>query len=163
MSSPKSPLYRVAFSSGVFSPLAACVFAAGLALGGAAAAQTPAASSVAPAPMTKVVIQVSDSDPAKWNLALNNAHNIQADLGAANVAIEIVAYGPGIGMLKMDSAVAGRIDQAAGDGVKLVACENTMRNAKLTKTDMLNSIGYVPAGVVELIQKQQQGWAYIRP
>src|SRR5439155_26532529 len=49
---------------------------------------------------SKVVIQVSDGDQAKWNLALNNARNIQADLGAANVDIEIVAYGPGIGMLK---------------------------------------------------------------
>ena len=54
----------------------------------------------------KVVMQVSDADPAKWNLALNNAKNVQADLGAANVDIEIVAYGPGIGMLKAESVVA---------------------------------------------------------
>ena len=163
MSSPKLAPYRHALPSAVFAPFAACVFAAGLALGGAAVAQTPATAAVAATAGTKVVIQVSDSDPAKWSLALNNAHNVQADLGAANVAIEIVAYGPGIGMLKMDSSVAGRIDQATSEGVKVVACENTMRNAKLTKADMLNSIGYVPAGVVELVQKQQQGWAYIRP
>ena len=111
----------------------------------------------------RVVIQVSDADPGKWNLALNNAKNIQADLGAANVAIEIVAYGPGINMLKMDSAVGGRVDEAVASGVKVVACENTMRGAKLTKPDMLDKIGYVPAGVVELMQKQQQGWAYLRP
>jgi intracellular sulfur oxidation DsrE/DsrF family protein len=43
------------------------------------------------------------------------------------------------------------------------ACENTMHNAKLAKADMLNGIGYVPSGVVELMQKQQQGWAYLRP
>ncbi len=49
----------------------------------------------------RVVIQVSDADQGKWNLALNNAKNIQTDLGAANVDIEIVAYGPGIGMLKL--------------------------------------------------------------
>jgi len=47
------------------------------------------------------VIQVSDGDQSKWNLALNNARNIQTDLGVANVDIEIVAYGPGIGMLKL--------------------------------------------------------------
>ena len=116
-----------------------------------------------PAPANKVVLQVSDNDPGKWNLALNNAKNIQSDLGAANVAVEIVAYGPGINMLKMDSAVGGRVDEALSAGVKVVACENTMHNAKLTKNDMLNKIGYVPAGVVELMQKQQQGWAYLRP
>jgi len=111
----------------------------------------------------RVVMQVSDNDPAKWNLALNNAKNIQADLGASNVDIEIVAYGPGINMLKADSVVGNRVNEAMGAGVKVVACENTMRNNKLAKDDMLPKVGYVEAGVVELMQKQQQGWAYIRP
>jgi len=132
------------------------VVALALAFAAGACAQSPAAAN-------KVVLQVSDNDPGKWNLALNNAKNIQTDLGAANVAVEIVAYGPGINMLKMDSAVGGRVDEALSAGVKVVACENTMHNAKLTKNDMLNKIGYVPAGVVELMQKQQQGWAYLRP
>ena len=56
-----------------------------------------------------------------------------------------------------------RIDKALADGVKIVACENTMKSMKLTKPDMLSSIGYVPAGVVELVRKQREGWAYIRP
>ncbi len=112
---------------------------------------------------SRVVMQVSDNDPAKWNLALNNAKNIQADLGASNVDIEIVAYGPGIGMLKGDSVVGNRVDEALGAGVKVMACENTMRNQKLAKDDMLPKVGYVSAGVVEIMQKQQQGWAYLRP
>ena len=121
------------------------------------------ASAQTPAPRNRVVMQVSDNDPAKWNLALNNARNLQADLGAANVDIEIVAYGPGIGMLKAESVVGNRIDEALGSGVKVVACENTMRNSKLVKDDMLHGIGYVGAGVVEIMQRQQQGWAYLRP
>jgi intracellular sulfur oxidation DsrE/DsrF family protein len=112
---------------------------------------------------SRVVLQVSDGDAAKWNLALNNARNLQADLGAGNVDIEIVAYGPGIGMLKADSAVGVRVGEALASGVKVVACENTMRGQKLTKPDMLPDVGYVSAGVVEIMQKQQQGWAYIRP
>ena len=108
-------------------------------------------------------MQVSDNDPGKWNLALNNAKNLQADLGAKNVDIEIVAYGPGIGMLKADSVVGNRIGEALSSGVRIEACENTMRGQKLEKADMLGGIGYVQAGVVEIMQKQQQGWAYIRP
>ena len=111
----------------------------------------------------KVVFQVSDNDPAKWGLALNNAHNVQADLGEDTVDMEIVAYGPGIAMLKGGSPVAPRIAAALKSGVKVVACENTMKGQKLTYADMLPDIGYVPAGVVELMQKQQQGYAYIRP
>ena len=122
----------------------------------------PAQAQQAP-PRARVVMQVSDNDPAKWNLALNNAKNIQADLGASNVDIEIVAYGPGINMLKGDSVVGNRVGEAMGAGVKVVACENTMRNQKLGREDMLPKVDYVMAGVVELMQKQQQGWAYIRP
>ena len=111
----------------------------------------------------RVVMQVSDNDPGKWNLALNNAKNLQADLGAGNVEIEIVAYGPGIGMLKADSIVGNRIGDALGQGVKVSACENTMHGQKLVKADMLDGIDYVPAGVVEIMRKQQEGWAYLRP
>ena len=142
-------------------------FAAALAIFATAAAfpdvVAPAHAQAASAQRGKVVIQVSDADQAKWNLALNNAKNIQTDLGAANVDIEIVAYGPGIDMLKFDSPVSGRVGEATAAGVKVIACENTMRGQKLTRADMLNGIGYVPAGVVELMSKQQQGWAYIRP
>ena len=52
----------------------------------------------------KLIIQVSDNKPAKWNLVLHNAKNVQDDEGAANVDIVIVAYGPGIGMLKFESS-----------------------------------------------------------
>ena len=111
----------------------------------------------------KVVMQVSDADPAKWNLALNNARNIQSDLGASNVEVEIVAYGPGIGMLKAESPVANRIGEALKANTKIVACENTMAAQKLTQADMLPAVGYVPSGAVELIKRQREGWAYLRP
>src|SRR5674476_215358 len=65
-----------------------------------------------PAAKERVVIQVSDADTGKWNLALNNAKNIQQAYGAGKVDIEIVTYGPGIGMLKMDSVIANRIDES---------------------------------------------------
>lgn len=111
----------------------------------------------------RIVFQVSDNDPVKWGLALNNANNVQTDLGAEAVEQEIVVYGPGIGMLKADSPVAQRIASALKSGVKIVACETTLKAQKLTYADMLPNIGYVPAGVVELMRKQQQGYAYIRP
>jgi intracellular sulfur oxidation DsrE/DsrF family protein len=129
----------------------------------AVVAVAPALAQSTAAGQNRVVMQVSDADPGKWNLALNNARNLQADLGAANVEIEIVAYGPGIGMLKADSVVGNRIGEALGSGVKVAACENTMRGQKLAKADMLSGISYVGAGVVEIMQRQQQGWAYLRP
>lgn len=111
----------------------------------------------------KVVFQVSDPVPAKWNLTLNNAHNVQQLLGAGNVKVEIVVYGPGIGMLKSDSPVAQRVAEAVGNKVTVVACQETMKAMKLTETDMLKEIGYVPGGVVELMKREKEGYAYIRP
>lgn len=126
-------------------------------------AADPAASPAVAAARPKVVFQVSDADPKKWHLALNNIKNVQADLGKDKVDVELVAYGPGIGMLTFDSETSGRIQDALKDGVRVVACENTMHAQKLTREDMTPSISYVSAGVVELMQRQQQGWAYIRP
>ena len=111
----------------------------------------------------KVVFQVSDADPAKWNLALNNARNVQADLGKDKVDVEIVAYGPGLGMLKADSKVAARLAQALDSNIGLMACENTMRNTKVEKADMYHGIQYVDAGVVHIMKRQREGWAYVRP
>ena len=117
----------------------------------------------APAAREKVIIQVSDADTAKWNLALNNAKNVQQAYGADKVDIEIVTYGPGIGMLKMDSVIANRIDESKQAGIAIVACQNTMKNMKLTSDDMLSNTSYVPSGVVEIMKKQKEGYAYIRP
>ena len=123
----------------------------------AAVAQTAAPSK------SKVVFQISDGDAGKWNMALNNAKNVQQELGADKVEIQIVAYGPGIGMLKSDATTNSRVMEAAKSGVKMVACENTMTVQKISKADMNPVISYVPSGVVELMRLQSEGWAYIRP
>ena len=127
---------------------------------------TPAAASAqaaAPATRYKVVFQVSDNDPAKWNLALNNARNVQVDLGMDNVDVEIVAYGPGLPMLKSDSKVAPRLDSAIKQGVTLLACENTMRNTKVDKSEIQSGVKFVDAGVVHIMKREMAGWSYVRP
>jgi uncharacterized protein len=106
---------------------------------------------------------MSEADPAKWNLALNNAKNLQEELGAANVDIEIVAYGPGINMIKFDSVANSRVSEAMKSGIAIVACENTMRNLKINRADMVVGASYVPAGVVQIMRRQAEGWAYVRP
>jgi uncharacterized protein len=110
-----------------------------------------------------VVIQMSDNDPAKWNLALNNAKNVQQELGKDNVNIEIVAYGPGINMLKFDSEAANRVTAAEKEGIAFRACGNTMKAMKLSDKDINPSAKVVPAGVIEIMTKQEAGWSYIKP
>jgi len=66
-------------------------------------------------------------------------------------------------MLKDDSLVAEKVSDALADGVKIVACMNSMNAQGLKQNDMLQGIDYVQAGIVELIKRQADGWAYIRP
>jgi intracellular sulfur oxidation DsrE/DsrF family protein len=129
------------------------------ALAAKAASASPTAAAGGP---YRVVFQVSDADPKKWALTLNNVKNVQQELGARNITAEIVVYGPGIGMLKADSEVANRILETMQAGVAVVACENTMRGQHLTHDDMIGKIGFVPSGVAELVKRQAEGYAYIR-
>ena len=111
----------------------------------------------------RVIFQVSDNDPSKWNLALNNARNVQAELGKDSVQIEVLAYGPGLEMLKGESKVADRLAGALDENVALIACENTMTTTQVTKDDMYSGIAYVKTGVTHLMKRQREGWAYVRP
>lgn len=132
-------------------------------VGLASIAASPAALAAGENAMTHAVLQVSDNDPAKWNLALNNAENMQQALGKDKVKIEIVAYGPGLNMLKADSKVAPRLNAALDNNVELAACGTTMKKMKVTKADLVGGATVVPGGVIEIMKRQSEGWAYIRP
>jgi len=107
------------------------------------------------------VFHVTNKDPLMWNQSLNNAANYQRAMGKDKVLIEIVVNGPAIKMLQAESEVEPRVTAALTDGVKIVACEQTMKALKLTKKDMIPGIGYVPGGIVEVIDRQREGWAYV--
>ena len=134
----------------------------GAALLALALPQLALAQATTPVPKNRALFQVTDNDPARWNMILNNMQNLRDGVAGEPVEIELVAYGPGVTMLKSESPVKQRIAEALKSGVKVNACQNTMNGMKLTPADMLPEIGYVPSGVVEVMRKQQQGWAYIR-
>lgn len=123
----------------------------------------------------RIAIQVDQSDPAVMNLALNNADNIIAyyrDKGE-DVDVEIVAYGPGLNMLRADtSPVKDRIAKIASpdatfpDKIVFSACNNTLKGMEKREGHAISIIPQarlVPSGVVRLSELQEQGWTYIRP
>jgi len=129
-----------------------------------AATTAPAALSAAPAETHKerAIFAVSDADPQKWNLTLGNMSNAIEGLGADSADIELVVYGPGIAMLKKDSVVAARLAEALKAGVRIAACQNSMRGYHLEAADLVPGVTPVPSGVVELIRRQHAGYAYVR-
>lgn len=109
-----------------------------------------------------VVFHVTDSDTVKWNQVLNNAGNLQKNLGKENVEIEVVANGPGLDMMKLESPVANRMSDAITNGIDMMACGATMKAAKVTEKDLFPGIKVVPGGVIEIMNKQEAGWTYLK-
>jgi intracellular sulfur oxidation DsrE/DsrF family protein len=142
------------FISTVFKSMLAGLFVFGISAGTVLAADA--------AKKHGVVFHVTDSDPAKWNQALNNAANLQKAIGKDNMDIEIVVNGKGLDMMKFDSVAASRMTEATKNGVKLLACGATMKAANVTEKDLHEGVKVVPGGVVEIMQKQEAGWSYIK-
>lgn len=110
-----------------------------------------------------VIMQVSEKNPATWNLALNIANNLKQTFGKNGVDVEIVAFGPGIDMLKIDSEVGHRLTKAETAGVHLRACGQAMKALKISDKDLHPSVQIVTGGVIEIMEKVKDGWIYIRP
>lgn len=121
----------------------------------------------------RVSIQVDQNDPALMNLVLNNVSNIVSDYKEKHedVQVEVVAYGPGLHMLRADtSPVKDRIKQIAEisfpSQVKFSACNNTkhgMEKAEGHEIGIITQAHLVPSGATRLIELQEQGWSYLRP
>lgn len=128
-------------------------------------AASPLAAQAAEPLKYKVLIQVSDDSVERLMAALNAAKFVQEEYGAPNVAVAIVVFGPGVQTLKHYAPipVGDRVRQAKANGVRIVICDYSMRAAKLRPSDMLRDVSFVRSGVTEIIEKQQQGWAYLHP
>ena len=121
----------------------------------------------------RVTIQIDQNDPQVMNLVLNNTTNVIEHYKAKNedVDIDIVAYGPGLHMLRSDtSPVQDRIkrlkDMVFPGKIQFSACNNTkqgMEKAEGHAISILPEASVVPSGVVHLMELQEQGWSYVKP
>ncbi|MDH3452380.1 MAG: DsrE family protein [Gammaproteobacteria bacterium] len=117
-------------------------------------------------PKHKIVIQVSTDDVRTQNIAMNNAVNLQKALGQDNVAIEIVAYGPGLVMLTPKSPASKRVPSLAMQDITFSACGNTkakMEEKSGKMVTLVDGVQIVQAGVLRIMELQEQGYAYVRP
>jgi hypothetical protein len=119
----------------------------------------------------RLAVQVDVNDPATMNLALNNVSNTvqhYSEIGQ-KVEIEVVAFGPGLHMLREDtSPVKSRIKSMSETmpEVSFSACGNTREN--MTKVEakeipLISQAKVTKSGVVRLMELQELGWSYLRP
>jgi len=114
-----------------------------------------------------LVVHVPQDDPKSLVQALNIVSNLPKELGMDNVDVELVAQGPGLQLLTSKSPHAKRVESLAlNQGVTFSACGNTMAAIKRktgAEPELLKGVGKVKAGIVRVMELQEQGCSYARP
>lgn len=111
----------------------------------------------------KIILHLNE--PEKWNLAFGNITNILK--AEPNTELEILIHNDPLEKLTIKKSkelnIYDNLKTLSEKGVIIAACNNTMNKLKLTKEDMCPFVTVVPAGVLELAKKQQEGFSYIKP
>lgn len=111
--------------------------------------------------MLKALFHVDEVN--KWRLALTNIRNLLADTEVRGVEVELVANGPAVVSYVRDAALGNELRALANEGVRFVACRNALRGNHIAEETLPDFVQVVPAGVSELIRRQSEGFAYVKP
>jgi intracellular sulfur oxidation DsrE/DsrF family protein len=79
--------------------------------------------------------------------------------------VELVVHGAGLPLLiRKETAFADELtDLKQTYGAHFTACSNTMKTMKVTREDLIGEVGDTVPAMVRLMERQEQGWAYIKP
>jgi len=113
-------------------------------------------------PSHKVVFQLTSADVMEQKGLLNNLNNVLEYWGS-DVIIHVVIHGPGIEFVQKEKTkYEVELIKLIDRGVVVQVCENTLHQKNIDKKTLIPKLQYVPSGLVEIIKKQEEGWAYIK-
>jgi len=111
----------------------------------------------------KIVFTISSGDEKDVNHVLSTANNVLKFYGPEKVNMVIVAYAGGIdGVLKKHAKTAERVRSLMLYEVVFIACDNTMRTRHIEHSELIDGTEVVTAGIVEVVERVQDGWIYIK-
>lgn len=109
----------------------------------------------------KIIFHLASSDTLVHKALVKQISNVLDYWKTAK--IEVVVHNNGIGFMKKEEAkTAKEIHSLAEKGVVFAVCENTMKQRKLEKYQILPSATFVPVGIAEIVLKEEDGWSYIK-
>ncbi len=112
----------------------------------------------------KVIFHIDEPSKGRADQVMMNITNLLNDLGDGNVEVELLANGGGVRSLtRGPEGQADQVELLAKRGMRFVACQHSLEHLNLSREDLLDLVEVVPAGIGELVKKQAEGWAYIRP
>jgi len=137
----------------------------------AAAAAQPALAQQAPLPDKpfaehRIALQLSDNDPKKQGLVISVAYNLLKFYDPDKVAIEVVAFGPGIDLLRPDNGNRKLVESLVAQGVKFDVCLNTVDTIEREtghRPDFIPAATPVQVGVGQILSLTENGYTLVRP
>lgn len=114
-----------------------------------------------------ILLQISDADPEVQARVINVANNLVKHYGGPDfVAIEVVAFGPGLSLLFPGNPQEERIRSLVASDVRFVGCLNTLESierASGKRPDVLPEASMAQTGVAHIVERAAQGYVVIRP
>jgi intracellular sulfur oxidation DsrE/DsrF family protein len=114
----------------------------------------------------KIVLQLSDSDPKKQGLVISVANNLLKFYDPDKVAIEVVAFGPGIDLLRPDNANRKMIESLVAQSVRFDICLNTVDTIERDsgkRPEFIAQATPVQVGVGQILFLTENGYTLVRP
>lgn len=127
-----------------------------------AGAEPPDASTI-----PRIALQISDHDPIRQTMVLSVANNLINHYGIGAVEVEIVAFGPGLTLLREPTRFADRITDLAGEkGVRFSYCQITVDSTEQRdgqRMSLVPEAASVASGAVRIVDLVGKGYVHITP
>lgn len=114
----------------------------------------------------RIVLQLSDSDAKKESLVISVANNLIKAYGPDAIAVEVVAFGPGIDVLRTENPNRTRVESLIAQGVKFDVCVNTLDTIEREtgkRPDIIPGAIPVQVGVGQILSLVENGFTLVRP
>ena len=109
----------------------------------------------------RIIMQLTSGDTLVHKGLMRQLKNMKET--APNMHLEVVCHGPGMDLLMSDrSIVQTKITEFAGKGIVFLACENTIKERNLDRTKVITEVVYVKAGIIHIVERQEDDWSYIK-
>ena len=109
----------------------------------------------------RIIMQLTSGDTLVHKNLMKQFKNMKE--AAPTLQLEVVCHGPGMDMLMSDrSTVKAKVKEFAAQGIVFLACENSIRERQLDRTKVIAEAGFVKAGIIHIVERQEQGWSYIK-
>jgi uncharacterized protein len=114
----------------------------------------------------RIVLQLSDNDAKKQGLVISVAYNLLKLYDPDKVAIEVVAFGPGVDLLRPENTNRKLVESLLAQGVRFDVCLNTVDTIEREtgkRPEFIPGATPVQVGVGQILLLTENGYTLVRP